>query len=198
MRLIPKSAREGRLAAAGGTLNACANASISFPGDLIYPVNPSRDSLDSARVPPGGANVVRGMMMKRKTRGHATDVDAHVGERLRSMREERGLSQEALGQRVDVSFQQIQKYERGANRVGASRLYEFAQVFSVPVETFFNGLPSDTKDDAEARATVSQLSQFARSKEGGELMSAFASIKDVKARRQILQLIRTLAPSEED
>jgi transcriptional regulator with XRE-family HTH domain len=135
--------------------------------------------------------------MKRKTRGHATDVDAHVGERLRALREQHGLSQEALGQRVDVSFQQIQKYERGTNRVGASRLYEFAKVLSVPVETFFDGLPSDARDDDEARAAVTQLAQFARSKEGGELMMAFASIKDVKARRQILQLIRTLAPEED-
>jgi transcriptional regulator with XRE-family HTH domain len=135
--------------------------------------------------------------MKRKTRGHATDIDAHVGERLRKMREERGLSQEALGQKVDVSFQQIQKYERGANRVGASRLFEFSQVLQVPVEEFFNGLPSDAENDGEARAAVHQLASFAKSREGGELMQAFASIKDQRARRQILQLIKTLAPDEE-
>lgn len=136
--------------------------------------------------------------MKRKTRGRATDIDAHVGDRLRALREQRGMSQEALGQRVDVSFQQIQKYERGANRVGASRLFEFAQVFAVPVETFFTGLPSVAKDDVEARAAVSQLSQFARSKEGTELMTAFSGIKDARARRQVLQLIRTLATGEDD
>jgi transcriptional regulator with XRE-family HTH domain len=135
--------------------------------------------------------------MKRKTRGQATGVDSHVGDQLRTLREQRGLSQEALGQRVDVSFQQIQKYERGANRVGASRLYEFSRVLDVPVEAFFNGLPSDGKDDGEARAAVSQLAQFARSREGNELMMAFASIKDPKARRQVLQLIKALAPEEE-
>jgi transcriptional regulator with XRE-family HTH domain len=135
--------------------------------------------------------------MKRKTRGQATDVDAHVGDRLRNLREERGLSQEALGQRVDVSFQQIQKYERGANRVGASRLFEFAQVLHVPVESFFSGLPTDAVSDAEARATANQLANFARSKEGGELIMAFASIKDVRARRQILQLIKTLGPEDD-
>jgi transcriptional regulator with XRE-family HTH domain len=135
--------------------------------------------------------------MKRKTRGHATDIDAHVGERLRKMREERGLSQEALGQKVDVSFQQIQKYERGANRVGASRLFEFSQVLQVPVESFFNGLPSEGESDGEARAAVHQLASFAKSREGGELMAAFAGIKDQRARRQILQLIKTLAPDEE-
>jgi len=136
--------------------------------------------------------------MKRKTRGHATDVDAHVGDRLRTLREERGLSQEALGQRVDVSFQQIQKYERGANRVGASRLFEFSQVLGVPVESFFNGLPSEAQGDGEARAAANQLATFARSKEGGELMQAFAGIRDARARRQILQLIKTLAPDDED
>jgi transcriptional regulator with XRE-family HTH domain len=136
--------------------------------------------------------------MKRKTRGHATDIDAHVGERLRKMREERGMSQEALGQRVDVSFQQIQKYERGANRVGASRLYEFSQVLQVPVETFFNGLPAEAKNDDEAREAVQQLASFAKSKEGGELMLAYANIKDQKARRQILQLIKTLAPDADE
>ncbi len=138
-----------------------------------------------------------GVDMKRKTRGHATDIDAHVGERLRKLREERGLSQEALGQRVDVSFQQIQKYERGANRVGASRLFEFSQVLQVPVEMFFQGLAAEAQNDGEARAAVHELASFARSKEGGELMLAFASIKDSRARRQILQLIKTLAPDED-
>src|ERR1700759_4165983 len=108
--------------------------------------------------------------MKRKTRGHATDIDAHVGERLRKLREERGLSQEALGQKVDVSFQQIQKYERGANRGGASRLFEFSQVLDVPVESFFNGLARDAEDDVEAPAPANELASFARSREGGELM----------------------------
>jgi transcriptional regulator with XRE-family HTH domain len=136
--------------------------------------------------------------MKRKTRGHATNVDVHVGERLRSLREDKGLSQEALGQRVDVTFQQIQKYERGKNRVGASRLYEFARVFNVPVETFFEGLPADGAGDENALDMVNQLSRFGGSKEGSDLIAAFASIKDPRARRQILQLIRTLAPGDDD
>jgi len=136
--------------------------------------------------------------MKRKTRGHATDVDAHVGDRIRNLREERGLSQEALGQSVDVSFQQIQKYERGTNRVGASRLFELARVLKVPVESFYSGLPAGVTSDAEAKAAATQLANFARSKEGGELIMAFASIKDVRARRQILQLIKTLAPEDDD
>ena len=72
-----------------------------------------------------------------------------------------------------------------------------APAVDVPVETFFNGLPSDAKGNEDARTAVTQLAQFAKSKEGSELMTAFSSIKDVRARRQILQLIKTLAPEAE-
>jgi transcriptional regulator with XRE-family HTH domain len=68
-------------------------------------------------------------------------VDVHVGDRLRTRRNARDLSQTALGDAVGVTFQQVQKYERGANRISASRLYEFAQVLAVEVGFFFEGMP---------------------------------------------------------
>lgn len=121
-------------------------------------------------------------------------IDAHVGGRLRALREERGLSQQSLGDRVDISFQQIQKYENGKNRIGASRLFELSQIFGVSLETFFEGLPSRvTQPEADgAFADLAGLVLFATSREGRELIEAFGSIKNRAARRQILQVIRML------
>lgn len=118
-------------------------------------------------------------------------VDEHVGRVLRTLREQKDWSQEALGDAIDVSFQQIQKYERGANRVGASRLLQFANVFGVPVDRFFEGLPSMRTDD-DAGDQVDELIAFAKSKDGRELLGAFERIGDRAARTQVIRLIRTM------
>lgn len=81
------------------------------------------------------------------TKGRAVPVDAHVGQRLRLLRKERGLSQTALAARVGVTFQQIQKYETGKNRLSASRLYRLASVLGVDVSAFFDGLPDTVQSD---------------------------------------------------
>ncbi len=75
------------------------------------------------------------------TKSRATPIDAHVGRRLRLRRTLLGMNQSALGQAVGLTFQQIQKYERGANRIGSSRLYQFCQVLDVPVSFFFDEMP---------------------------------------------------------
>lgn len=67
-------------------------------------------------------------------------IDAHIGEQVRQIRSLRGFSQEKLGAQVDVTFQQMQKYERGANRISSSVLYEFSLILEVPIERFFEGL----------------------------------------------------------
>jgi transcriptional regulator with XRE-family HTH domain len=123
-------------------------------------------------------------------------VDQHVGDRLRILREERHMTQETLGQHVDVTFQQIQKYERGANRISASRLLELANVFKVPIEVFFDGLPRDAVDGREASLVVENLSAFARSAEGSQLISAFSQISDNRVRRQILRTIQVLTDGD--
>ena len=81
-------------------------------------------------------------------------VDTHVGSRLKLRRKLLGVSQTKLGDAVGLTFQQIQKYERGANRVGASRLYQFSQFLDVPVSFFFDDMPTDLNDLAPAVETV--------------------------------------------
>ena len=80
-------------------------------------------------------------------KGRANPIDAHVGARLRFLRKERGLSQTALAARIGVTFQQLQKYESGKNRLSASRLYRLASVLGVDVAAFFVGLPDLVQSD---------------------------------------------------
>ena len=82
-----------------------------------------------------------------------TSIDVHVGQRLRLGRLQRGLSQESLGSEVGVSFQQIQKYEKGSNRIGAGKLYEFARVLGVDVGYFYEDLPTSQPRFSEERLT---------------------------------------------
>ena len=90
---------------------------------------------------------------QRKTRGKPNSVDIHVGNRVRQRRTLLGLSQERLASALDLTFQQVQKYERGANRIGAGRLFQLARALDVPVNYFFEDL-----DDSEATALYSVLS----------------------------------------
>jgi transcriptional regulator with XRE-family HTH domain len=124
-------------------------------------------------------------------------VDRHVGSRLRLLRMQAGMSQEALGKRLGLTFQQVQKYEKGQNRIGASRLYQLSRILRAPVGFFFEGLP----DETEAGAAVSSPSLgFLSTSEGYELNLAFSRIRDAGARRKIVELVQSLAaaPAEDD
>ena len=128
-------------------------------------------------------------------------IDSHVGSRVRLRRTLLGMSQEKLGQAVGITFQQIQKYERGLNRIGSSRLYQFAQVLDVPVAYFFENLPAD---GAVAAGQASGLAEpgsapppmeddnFSR-RETLELVRAFYRIGDRNTRRRIYELIKAVA-----
>ena len=110
-----------------------------------------------------------------------------------------GMSQEKLGDRMNLTFQQIQKYEKGVNRIGASRLFQLAQVLEVPVQFFFDGAPTDehsagmVNSDADADAFIFE---FLNSREGLELNRAFVKISDAKVRRSVVELVRSLGASE--
>jgi transcriptional regulator with XRE-family HTH domain len=128
-------------------------------------------------------------------------MDAHVGSRVRLRRMMMGMSQEKLGEQMGLTFQQIQKYERGINRVSASRLWELAKVLGVSVQFFFDELafeqdPSTRPDGqpgfAETQAE-STIVEFLGSRDGLELNRAFVRIKDARARRSIVELVRSLA-----
>ncbi|THD48800.1 MAG: XRE family transcriptional regulator [Bradyrhizobium sp.] len=122
-------------------------------------------------------------------------IDRHVGARLRMRRLMVGMSQGKLGEALSVTFQQIQKYEKGANRIGASRLQQLARVLEVPPAFFFEGAPStDPARPALAEPPSNDhIVDFLSTSEGLQLNRAFAQIRDPKIRRRILDLVAVLA-----
>jgi len=129
----------------------------------------------------------------------ATDIDAHVGARIRLRRMLIGLSQERLGEALGVTFQQIQKYERGANRISASKLYEVSRVLGVPVSHFLDGLNGQHAHRPEPPKVpngTENIMEFVRSPEGLALNRAFAAIEDPRKKRAVLDLVRIMADED--
>lgn len=130
-------------------------------------------------------------------------IDIHVGSRVRFRRMLLGMSQEKLGEKLGLTFQQVQKYEKGINRIGASRLFDLAQVLGVSVQFFYEEAPtSEPKQGAPDVAAEQQPDEhsivaFLRSRDGLELNKAFVRISDTKARRAIVELVRSLANDTE-
>jgi transcriptional regulator with XRE-family HTH domain len=127
-------------------------------------------------------------------------IDIHVGSRVRLRRMMLGMSQERLGESLGITFQQIQKYEKGTNRIGASRLQHIARVLSVPVSFFFEDAPGAQVDQPEGMAepkSTHYVVDFLSSAEGLQLNKAFIRIKEPKLRRRIIDLVRALAGEEE-
>ena len=133
---------------------------------------------------------------EKKQKGQANDADAHVGRRIRMRRVWLDMTQAALGAAIGVSFQQIQKYEKGTNRVSASRLQELANALDVKPSYFFEGLPEENKSGEQADAKNLDLPpevvEFAASEEGLALIRAFARIGDLKVRNRIVMLVKSL------
>ena len=121
-------------------------------------------------------------------------IDKHVGSRVRMRRMMLAMSQEKLGDALGLTFQQVQKYEKGTNRIGASRLKQISQILQVPVEFFFEGAPSvDGFGNAGGEASANYVSDFLASSEGLSLTKAFTRIKDAKLRRRIVDLNEEIA-----
>jgi transcriptional regulator with XRE-family HTH domain len=130
----------------------------------------------------------------------ANPIDVHVGSRVRLRRMLLGLSQEKLGEHLGLTFQQIQKYEKGINRIGASRLFDLAKVLGVPVQFFYEELPtaeSEAVGGFGERPAENYAVEFLGSREGLELNKAFARITDPRVRRSIVELIRAFAGEAE-
>ena len=131
-------------------------------------------------------------------------MDVHVGTRVRLRRMLIGMSQETLGDQLEVTFQQVQNYEKGANRIGASRLFAVSRVLDVPVQFFYDEAPAGRYGPTELMAGFadapgeSYVVEFLGSRDGLELNKAFARIKDPKVRRSIIDLARSLAGEEEN
>jgi Predicted transcriptional regulators len=136
--------------------------------------------------------------------GAPNPVDVHVGSRVRLRRTLLGLSQEKLGEAVGLTFQQIQKYERGANRIGASRLFEFSRILDVPVSFFFDDMSDRlASGDTSVEAGMSDQGQSPLDpdpltrRETLELVRAYYRIGDPQVRKRLFELTKSLGHSEE-
>ncbi len=118
-------------------------------------------------------------------------IDSHVGERVRLRRKLLGMSQASLAEALGITFQQIQKYEKGINRIGASRLLRMAEIFGVPVGFFFENGAGGSGEDG-ARSETDPVALFMASKEGLALGKAFIAIEDPNVRQKLLALARSL------
>jgi transcriptional regulator with XRE-family HTH domain len=121
-------------------------------------------------------------------------IDRHVGSRVRMRRMMLGMSQEKLGDALGLTFQQVQKYEKGTNRIGASRLQQISEILQVPVAFFFEGAPSvpGRASGMSEQASPSYVSDFLATSDGLALTKAFVQIKDAKLRRRIVDLVEAI------
>jgi transcriptional regulator with XRE-family HTH domain len=128
-------------------------------------------------------------------------IDVHVGSRIRFRRNMLGMSQEKLGESLGITFQQIQKYEKGTNRVGASRLQAIASILDVPVSFFFDDAPGGQSGTGAGLAEESPTSfvvDFLNSAEGIQLNRAFARISNPVVRRKMIDLVKAIAGDAND
>ena len=125
-------------------------------------------------------------------------VDKYVGSRVRMRRIMLGLSQEKLGDALGLTFQQIQKYEKGTNRIGASRLHQIADILQVPVSFLFEGGPSSSTsvEGLGEAPSPAYVSDFLATSEGLALTRAFTRITDAKLRRSIVDLVEQIAGAQ--
>src|SRR5215204_2054581 len=120
-------------------------------------------------------------------------TDRHVGSRVRMRRMMLSMSQEKLGDALGLTFQQVQKYEKGTNRIGASRLQQISHALQVPISFFFEELPVATKSAVESGLSPSMLTGFLATSEGLALVDGFMKIKSGKVRRRIVDLVERIA-----
>ena len=127
-------------------------------------------------------------------------TDKHVGARVRMRRMMLGMSQEKLGDALGLTFQQVQKYEKGANRIGASRLQQISQILQVTVSFFFEGAPNAPGHQPDGMAEApspAYVADFLATSDGLSLTKSFMGIKDAKLRRRIVDLVEQIASSGE-
>ena len=127
-------------------------------------------------------------------------VDRHVGSRVRMRRIMLGMSQEKLGEGLGLTFQQIQKYEKGTNRIGASRIHQISEILQVPVSFLFEGSPGSsagTERFGEAPSPA-YVADFLATTEGLALIRAFTRVPDIKLRRAIVDMVELIASDRDE
>ena len=125
-------------------------------------------------------------------------IDKHVGSRVRMRRMMLGMSQEKLGDALGLTFQQVQKYEKGTNRIGASRLQQISQILQVPVAFFFEGIPSvPGAPQVTVAPSPAYATDFLATSDGLRLTKAFMRIENARLRRRIVDLVQEIAPEDD-
>ena len=128
---------------------------------------------------------------------HPNPIDIHVGKHVRLRRTLLGMSQEKLGKAINLTFQQVQKYERGTNRIGSSRLYQLSQVLDIPVSYFFDGLPSEFSGLKAPGLADVKIAPFEGDplvkRETLELVRAYYRITDPSVRKRVFELVKAVA-----
>lgn len=127
--------------------------------------------------------------MPRLKNGSANPGDIHVGQKVRMFRLAAGFSQEKLGDALDITFQQVQKYEKGVNRIGAGRLRDIARILSVPISAFYDGLDQPSSSEASVNAAVLQN---AATRDGVRVLTALAKLSNTH-RRNVVILVENIA-----
>ncbi len=144
--------------------------------------------------------------MSEQVENRASPVDVHVGARIRLRRTLMGMSQERLGDALGLTFQQVQKYERGANRVGASRLFDLSRILDVPISFFYDNMPESLAGVAPQSRPMHGFAEpqggFAADdtmakRETLELVRSYYRITDPNVRKRMLDLIKSMGPAEE-
>jgi transcriptional regulator with XRE-family HTH domain len=138
--------------------------------------------------------------------GRPSPIDVHVGSRIRLRRTLLGMSQERLGEALGLTFQQVQKYERGVNRVGASRLFDLSRVLDVPISFFFDDMPeslansygsqSGRRSGGFSETQGSFTDDALNRRETLELVRAYYRITDPAVRKRVFDLIKSMGPAE--
>jgi transcriptional regulator with XRE-family HTH domain len=131
------------------------------------------------------------------TRSGLNPIDGHVGSRVRMRRLMLKMSQATLADALGLTFQQVQKYEKGANRIGASRLQHISQILQVPVPFFFDRVPGLSGATVEIADSDSYVNDFLATSDGLALVKAFMRIQDPKLRRAIVGLVEQITPEDD-
>ena len=156
----------------------------------------------------GNADMARGEhVVGAEKESRPSPIDIHVGSRIRLRRTLLGMSQERLGEALGLTFQQVQKYERGVNRVGASRLFDLSRILDVPIRFFFDDMPDSLASTYGAQSSR-RVAGFPESQDGFtddalnrretlELVRAYYRITDPAVRKRVFDLIKSMGPTTE-
>ena len=131
------------------------------------------------------------------TKKSPNPIDKHVGSRVRMRRMMLSMSQEKLGDALGLTFQQVQKYEKGTNRIGASRLQQISHILQVPVSFFFEGVAASSASHPKVDSTLVGVNEFLTTSDGLALVKAFSQIENSKLRRRIAELAEEIAATRQ-